>query len=51
MKHQAWIDKCNHWKSIWPVMQPEWEATDEADVLNLYAVLNAVNNTVDPKIF
>ena len=43
MKHQAWIDKCNHWKSIWPVMQSEWEATDEADVLNLYAVLDAVN--------
>lgn len=43
MKHQEWIDKCNHWKNIWPVMQPEWEATDEKDVLNLYAVLDAVN--------
>jgi acetolactate synthase-1/2/3 large subunit len=49
MKHQAWIDKCNHWKSIWPVMQPEWEATDEADVLNLYAVLDAVNKHSRPE--
>jgi acetolactate synthase-1/2/3 large subunit len=43
MKHQEWIKKCNHWKNIWPVMQLEWEATDDAEELNLYAVLDAVN--------
>jgi len=49
MKHQHWIDKCNHWKNIWPVMQPEWEATNETNALNLYAVLDAVNKHSRPE--
>ena len=49
MKHQHWIDKCNHWKNIWPVMQPEWEATNETNVLNLYTVLDAINKHSRPE--
>jgi len=49
MKHQQWIDKCNHWKNIWPVMQPEWEATNETNALNLYAVLDAINKHSRPE--
>jgi acetolactate synthase-1/2/3 large subunit len=49
MKHQHWIDKCNHWKNIWPVMQPEWEATNETNALNLYAVLDAINKHSRPE--
>ena len=43
MNKQEWIDKCNHWKHKWPVMQKEYEADDSDTPLNLYAVLDAVN--------
>ena len=43
MNRQQWIDKCNHWKAKWPVMQKEYEADDSNTPLNLYAVLDAVN--------
>lgn len=43
MTRYEWIDKCNHWKAKWPVMQPEFEANNEDYELNLYAVLDAVN--------
>lgn len=42
MKKQQWIDKCNHWKDKWPVMQPEY--LDDTNGLNIYAVLDAINN-------
>lgn len=42
MRHE-WIQKCNSWKSKWPVMQPEFAANNNDYVLNLYAVLDAVN--------
>jgi acetolactate synthase-1/2/3 large subunit len=41
--NQDWIDKCNHWKNIWPVMQPEYEANNRDYDLNIYAVLDAIN--------
>lgn len=44
MTRQEWIQKCNHWKQQWPVMQPEFEANNNDYVLNLYAVLDAVNS-------
>lgn len=38
----AWIEKCNHWKTSWPVMQSEYY--DDSDKkLNLYTVLDAVS--------
>ena len=43
MTRQEWIDKCGHWKNKWPVMQPYMAANNTDGVLNLYAVLNAVN--------
>jgi acetolactate synthase I/II/III large subunit len=41
MTRQEWIDKCNHWKHKWPVMQPEY--LDDANGLNIYAVLDALS--------
>ena len=43
MTRQEWIDKCSHWKAKWPVMQPYMAANNTDGVLNLYAVLDAVN--------
>ncbi len=43
MTKTEWIQKCNHWKSIWPVMRPEFQANNLDYELNLYAVLDAVN--------
>ena len=40
MNRQKWIDKCNHWKAKWPVMQPEY--LDDTNGLNIYAVLDAI---------
>jgi acetolactate synthase-1/2/3 large subunit len=43
MRHE-WIQKCNHWKQKWPVMQPEFYPNNSDYELNLYAVLDAVNS-------
>jgi acetolactate synthase-1/2/3 large subunit len=43
MNRQDWIDKCNHWKAIWPVMQDQYQANNNDYSLNIYAVLNAIN--------
>ena len=40
MTRQEWIDKCNHWKAKWPVMQPEY--LNDTNGLNIYAVLDAI---------
>jgi len=40
MTRQEWIDKCNHWKAKWPVMQPEY--LDDMRDLNVYAVMDAI---------
>lgn len=49
MTRQEWIDKCNHWKTIWPVMQDSYRANNEDYSLNLYAVLDAVNRYSRPE--
>lgn len=49
MTRQEWIQKCNHWKQQWPVMQPEFAANNDDYVLNLYAVLDAVNKHSSPE--
>jgi len=49
MNRQDWIDKCNHWKSIWPVMQDEYQANDDDHSLNIYAVLDAINKHSRPE--
>jgi acetolactate synthase-1/2/3 large subunit len=43
MTRQEWIKKCNHWKSKWPVMQEEYRANNRDYSLNIYAVLDAIN--------
>ena len=40
MTRQEWIQKCQHWKAKWPVMQPEY--LDDTNGLNIYAVLDAI---------
>ena len=49
MNRQSWIDKCNHWKAIWPVMQDEYRANHNDHSLNIYAVLDAVNKHSRPE--
>ena len=41
MNRKEWIDKCNHWKHKWPVMQPEY--LDDSKGLNIYVVLDAIS--------
>lgn len=43
MTRQDWINKCNHWKQKWPVMQDEYRPNDQDNSLNLYAILDAIN--------
>jgi acetolactate synthase I/II/III large subunit len=43
MNKQEWLSKCEEWKLKWPVMQDEYRAKDTDDKVNLYAVLDAVN--------
>ena len=43
MTRQEWVEKCNHWKSKWPVMQEEYRANNSDYSLNIYAVLDAIN--------
>jgi acetolactate synthase I/II/III large subunit len=49
MNRQDWIDKCNHWKDIWPVMQNQYRANNNDGSLNIYAVLDAINNHSRPE--
>jgi len=49
MNRQDWIDKCNHWKAIWPVMQNEYRANNNDHSLNIYAVLDAINKHSRPE--
>ena len=43
MTRQEWVEKCNHWKAKWPVMQEEYRPTENDFQLNIYAILDAVN--------
>jgi acetolactate synthase-1/2/3 large subunit len=43
MNKQQWIAKCNEWKDKWPVMQEEYRPTGNDFQLNIYAILDAVN--------
>ena len=49
MTRQEWIQKCNHWKQQWPVMQEEYRPTDLDFKLNIYAILDAVNKHSKPE--
>lgn len=43
MTKEQWIEKCSYWKSKWPVMQEEYRPRITDLTLNLYAVLDAIN--------
>jgi acetolactate synthase-1/2/3 large subunit len=43
MNRNQWIEKCNHWKSKWPVITEEYKANNVDGVLDIYAVLDALN--------
>ncbi len=43
MNKQQWLSKCIEWKQKWPVMQDEYRANDKDSKVNLYAVLDAIN--------
>jgi len=48
MTRQEWVAKCNHWKSKWPVMQDEYKANNKDYSLNIYAILDAINQYSGP---
>ncbi|MBM10327.1 MAG: hypothetical protein CMF69_12320 [Magnetovibrio sp.] len=41
MKHDNWVERCNHWKSIWPLIQ-EKDLKNDAN-LGIYSVLHGIN--------
>jgi acetolactate synthase-1/2/3 large subunit len=43
MNRKQWIEKCNHWKNSWPVITEEYKANNTDHVLDIYAVLDALN--------
>jgi len=49
MNRTEWLAKCLHWKQAWPVMQPEYQANNDTGSLNIYAVLDWINQHSDPK--
>lgn len=49
MNRQEWVAKCNEWKSKWPVMQEEYRPNDGDFTINLYAILDAVNQHSTPE--
>jgi acetolactate synthase-1/2/3 large subunit len=44
MNRLEWINKCNHWKQKWPDIESINTTSSNQSPLNLYAVLEAVNN-------
>jgi len=48
MNKQEWLSKCVEWKQKWPVMQDEYRANNKDGRVNLYAVLDAVNQYSTP---
>jgi len=43
MNKQEWLSKCVEWKQKWPVMQDEYRPKDKDRKVNIYAVLDAIN--------
>ena len=49
MNRSEWLAKCLHWKQAWPVMQPEYCVDNGTGSLNIYAVLDWINQHSDTK--
>jgi len=43
MNKQEWLSKCVEWKQKWPVMQEEYRPKYKDRKVNIYAVLDAIN--------
>ena len=43
----AWSDKCNEWKSKWPIYNPEVHRSDKGG-LNLYEIVESINRNMEP---
>jgi acetolactate synthase-1/2/3 large subunit len=43
MNKQEWLSKCVEWKQKWPVMQDEYRPKDKDRKVNIYAVLDTIN--------
>lgn len=43
MNRNDWLSKCESWKHKWPVMQDDYKANLTDSEVNLYAVLDAIN--------
>ena len=43
----AWAEKCQHWKSKWPLYQPEVHRPD-ATGINLYEIVESINRNMKP---
>ena len=42
-----WSDKCNEWKSKWPIYNPEVHRSDKGG-LNLYEIVESINRNMEP---
>jgi acetolactate synthase-1/2/3 large subunit len=44
----TWSDKCLHWKTKWPIYNPEVHRSDVGG-LNLYEIVESINRNMEPK--
>lgn len=44
----SWADKCLHWKTKWPIYNPEVHRSDVGG-LNLYEIVESINRNMEPK--
>lgn len=45
----AWIEKCQHWKKKWPIIQDSYLPDPNDTKLNIYAVINFINQYSKPE--
>lgn len=43
-----WVDKCLHWKNMWPIYDPNTHRSDQGG-LNLYEIVESLNRNMRPK--
>jgi acetolactate synthase-1/2/3 large subunit len=44
---KSWADRCQHWKTMWPIYDPEVHRSDEGG-LNLYEIVESINRNMQP---
>lgn len=48
MRNSVWLDKCNHWKKIWPTCLSEYNVPAES--VNMYSFVDCVNNLASDEV-